>query len=315
MKKIFKKFLILCCITIGGIFLTSNKCFAENYKVRIIVLGNRGVGKSNIVNILKGSTFNTEHVATIWENSNGTKGFHIQRPVNGNMYDCYFYDAPGFDTNDNDVVWNQIAQANLADKSLAIVVIDFKDKRLKRPFDNSLHEALAEHVNKLKRRNANCHVILVINKSDLLSPDEMNKVNETLGHATKLFGYNFLSPIIISARLGTNFAQLNSVIDNFLHENKDGFERGVGSSFSICANPKCPKKEFSDEEEVRSWDSNSQNRYCSERCRGIIEGKKCTFDGEYFAPTVPGVYGYKTSKWYCSDEHKRAAGDTFCSVM
>lgn len=359
MKKLFKKFLILY-LTIGGILLISNKCFAENYKVRIIVLGNHQAGKSNIVNILNRNSFSSEHIATIWRSGNSPKGFRIDRYVNGDEYECYFYDAPGYIDSPNSNVEKQIEQVKLDKMSLAIIVIDYKDPDYDHNFANPVHEAVAKHVDNLRKKNNECSIVLVVNKSDLLTSDELNIINKKLASAADLHGTSFSDSVVISAKKGTNFGVFEDMIDRFLSENKNRFQN-VKNSFFICHNcqgeyfydgddpsnnpgyctmdckrqcegvlcandktdydKKCPKgrPKLLPNEGIEGFWSHENKRYCCEECRGKSEGKKCENDGRYYAPSVPGVYGYSGCKWYCGSQCQNDARDTFtgknCSVM
>ena len=272
MKKLFKKFIVLC-IAIGGIFLASNKCFAENYKVRIIVLGNREVGKTSIVRILDGNSIFREHIATIWEDKNASRGFRIVRNVNGDTYECYFYDAPGYINRPDSTLNQQIEQVNLRNMSLAIMVIDYKDSNFDHGYGNPVNEAIGKHIYNLKHKNSDCMVFLVVNKSDLLTPDDLSEVNRKLEAAATCHGTDFSDSVVISAREGTNFDIFENMIDRFLSENTERFQN-IRNSFFTCQNRNCREEYFYDGD-----DPSNNPGYCGKlECKRQVEGTACAND-------------------------------------
>ncbi len=313
MRKLIKYFLVLC-IAIAGIFLTSNKCFAENYKVRIIVLGNREVGKTSIVHILDRRNLPERHNATLWE-IDTSKGFRIVRNVNGDTYECYFYDAPGYINRPDSTLNEQIEQVNLRNMSLVIMVIDYKDSDFDHGYANPVNEAIGKHIYKLKDKNSDCMVFLVVNKSDLLTPDDLSEVNRKLEAAATCHGTDFSDSVVISAREGTNFDIFENMIDRFLSENTERFQN-IRNSFFTCQNRNCREEYFYDGDDpnnnpgycgkieckrelngracahtscpnhrpellpedngvCRSFNDNSRNLYCSSSCRREVEGRAC----------------------------------------
>lgn len=88
MKQIIKKLFILCLV-ISGMFLVSDKCFADNYNIKIVLVGKSMAGKTNIVRRLCGMDFDIMHNATAW-NINGVSGFYTKYPIGEDVFTCFF---------------------------------------------------------------------------------------------------------------------------------------------------------------------------------------------------------------------------------
>lgn len=264
MKKLVKKILVLG-FAVTGMFLSSNKCFAEGYDVSIILLGNAGVGKTNIARRLCGKEFNDEHDPTGWADG-GVGGYFQSYTLGSDTFNCYFFDAPGFLKEENPDITKQIEEAPISDMSLAFVVVDPADNNHGGQYSSSVQEAFARHAVSLRKRNSNCGIVIVTNKSDLLSDDKLEKIKR-LVEATKIVYEGVdVNSVIVSAKNKSAFESLEKIIEDFLVSHKNVFAHKE-NCFKYCAN--CKKKFFPSE--------NCRGKYCSRDCLLNAEGCLCSY--------------------------------------
>ncbi len=308
MKKLVKKILVLG-FAVTGMFLSSNKCFAERYDVSIILLGNAGVGKTNIARRLCGEEFNDEHDPTGWADG-GVGGYCHEYIIGNDTFNCYFFDAPGFLKEKNPDITKQIEEAPISDMSLAFVVVDPADNNHGGQYSNSVQEAFARHTVSLRERNSNCGIVIVTNKSDLLSDDELKKVKKMVEATKIVYEGVSVNSVIVSAKNKSAFESLEKIIKDFLVSHKNVFAHAHKENcFKYCAN--CKKKFFPSE--------NCRGKYCGESCLRNAEGFLCFYSGcsgrmrNYkYLKNDPGVEEYR-GHYYCSARCIRDAEGFLCS--
>lgn len=312
MKKLIKKFLA-SSFAIAGIFLASNKCFAKNYEVDIIVLGNAAAGKSNFINRAIGGSFCESHIPTRWD-EDGVTGFHREFNVNGDTFKCYFYDAPGFLKEDNCNVSRQLDLVDFNNIKLAILIVDPRDKNYDRSAENPVHQAMTTHMDYIKKKNPNSNVILVITKMDMLSANELEDVKGLQMAARIMYRSGTRDAVIVSSKTGEGFDEFEKIFKNYLAQSVKTFDVAPSGaqSFKVCN--KC-KRKFTVEDTGFRRSRIPGKFYCSEDCLRRAEGKPCgnanciqrklLLDNE-------GVEG-SNSKRYCCLECKRAVEGKECS--
>lgn len=306
MKNLIKKILVLS-FAVTGMFLSSNKCFAEGYDVSIILLGNTGVGKTNIARRLCGKDFNDEHDPTGWADG-GVGGYCQPYILGSDTFNCYFFDAPGFLKEKNPDITKQIEKAPISDMSLALVVVDPADSNYGRQYSSSTQEAFARHAVSLREKNSNCGIVIVVNKSDLLSDSDLEKVKRVVEATKIVYEGVSVNSVIVSAKNKSAFESLEEIIKDFLVSHKDVFAHKE-NCFKYCAN--CKKKFFPSED--------CRGKYCSESCLRNAEGFLCSYSecssrmrNDKYLKNDPGVKEYRGS-YYCSDRCLHDAKGTVCA--
>ncbi len=306
MRNLIKKILVLS-FAVTGMFLSSNKCFAEGYDVSIILLGNTGVGKTNIARRLCGEDFNDEHDPTGWADG-GVGGYCHTYSSGSDTFNCYFFDAPGFLKVENPDITRQIKEAPISDMSLALVVVDPLDSNHGVQYCNSVQEAFARHAVSLKAKNSNCGVVVVVNKSDLLNYSELEKVKKVIKAAEVMYEGVSVNSVIVSAKNKSAFENLEEIMKDFLVSHKNIFAHKE-NCFKYCAN--CKKKFFPS--------GNCRGKYCSESCLRNAEGFLCSYSkcpsrmrNEKYLKNEQGVEEYRGS-YYCSDRCLHDAVGTVCA--
>ncbi len=300
MKKLIKKILVLG-FAVTGMFLSSNKCFADGYDVNVILLGNTGVGKTNIARRLCGKTFNVNHDPTGWADD-GVGGYCREYIIGNDTFNCYFFDAPGFLQEDNPDITRQIDLAPISNMSLALVVVDPKDDNHGVQYRNSVQEAFARHAISLQAKSPKCGIVVVINKSDLLSSVELERVEDLIKASMVMYEGVSVNSAIVSAKdksdqCDAGFGNLENIMKEFLSSNKNNFVHNEKTFFKYCA--KCKRKFFPSKSD--------QGKYCSRDCLLDAEGYLCSYSkcssrmrNEKFLKNDPGVEEYN-GNYYCGD--------------
>ena len=320
MKQIIKKFLVLCCV-ISGMFLVSNKCFADNYNIKIVLIGKTMAGKTNIVNRLCGREFDVEHRPTRW-NEDGMGGIYTSYSIGNDTFTCYFYDAPGLLRNDNIDVDQQLKMIPRDDISLVLVVIDPLDRQIGCQYRNPICEACDRCLRIYDRRGIGA--IIVVNKSDTLNPMDLQLCEDTLNHAiiahTTGIGdnnnnipeneRNFMKGIIVSAKTNVGIDGLKNIIKEFLRLNRGSFNRNAGTRFKICAYDSCPRPG-----RLFIPNVNDNSKYCSRDCILNAEGFLCLYEecshrrnGIRFLMSDGGIVVKENGLYCCERCHRDAEG-------
>lgn len=310
MQRIIKKILVLCFV-ISGMFLVSSKCFADNYNIKIVLAGKIMAGKTNVGYRLCGMDFETKHRPTGWVN-NGVSGFHTSYPIGDDVFNCYFFDAPGLLRNENLTVNQQLEMIPKDDISLVFIVIDPLDRNRAAQYSNSISEA-CERCLRIYEGNNNLGVVIIVNKSDTLNQEQMEMCESLLqntidSHTTTLVDEkipeserNFMKGVIVSAKDNIGFDSLVDIIKDFLRLKKENFRPDRGTRFKICAYDDCPRpgKLFT------PTVNDGSNKYCCKDCLLNAEGFLCSYEecpnrrnGRKFLKNDNGVVKYE-NEYYC----------------
>ena len=306
MKKLIKKILILSFV-VAGIFLASNNCFANEYDVNVMILGNVGVGKASIARRLCGKNFYVDYDSTDWDDE-GVGNCCREYIIGRDTFNCYFFDTFGFLKVENPDITRQIDLAPISNMSLVLVVVDPMDSNHGEQYRNGIQEAFARHAISLREKNPKCGIVIVVNKSDLLDDAELEEVKNVIKVGEVMYEGVSVSSAIVSAKNNSAFESLEKIIKDFLVSHKNVFAHKE-NCFKYCA--KCKKKFFPS--------GNCRGKYCSESCLRNAEGFLCSYNkcpsrvrNEKFLKNEPGVEEYRGS-YYCSDRCLHDAVGTVCA--
>ncbi len=316
MKNSFKK-ILLSAFIIGVSIFSSNNVFAENYKVNIAVLGNLQKGKTQIIRCMMGLPFQEKSIRSNW--SHGAYGMQKTYLIDGDVFECSYYDAPGYLKKECADIDGQINSVAIENANIALIVVDPKQNVAESHSGaaSSIDEALLRHAANVRKVNPKCKVIVVINKIDLVkSQEELSEYKEMLKGARLLYRGLETDGVFASAKDGTGIRELEGKITNLLKLNKASFER-FDNSFIICKND--GKQQRMD----RSVRGIGDNWYCSEGCLAQAEGEFCACRGcenrklllEVKGNCVKARYADSSGKrrLYCCEEHYILAEGQCCS--
>lgn len=296
----FRK-ILLSTFTLGVTLFMGSNVFAENYKVNIAVLGDQQSGKTQIIRRIFGLSFVEESKCTKWTCGAYGREKHIQ--LDGDEFECNYYDAPGYLKDKDATLEEQINSQAVKDANIALIVVDPQQKKEDRAcwYANSIHEALARHAANVKTVNPKCKIIIVANKTDTIPSGKLAEYYKMMESGKGLFIHFGVDGIFTSAKTGQGISELNEKTINFLREYKTEFPT-FDSSFIICQ--KCGKKQLKNNgvQEGAKGDF-----YCGEACLKDAEAKLCSRKGcpskeRFLKVRNEGFESPSTHKMYCSIE-------------
>ena len=257
MKKLFKRILVSTFVIGASIFI-GNNVFAENYKVNVAVLGDKRTGKTQIIRrIFKDSFQDPSDETPLW--THGAFGRQKQYQIGDDVFECKYYDAPGYLQNPDATLDQQINSAAVRDANIVLIVVDPQQTRgLARGCKNSIHEALVRHATNVNAINPDCRIIVVANKADTIPEPELTKYYDVMEGAQKLFFHLEVDSIFTSAKTGKGVAELEGKIVNLLALNKAKFPT-FDDRFVDCKCGHCKRRN----ECVEGFD---HDLYCTEAC-------------------------------------------------
>lgn len=305
MKKLFRSTLALVFV-IGVYIFTSINVFAVNYKVNVAVLGNMQKGKTQVIRRIVGLPFEEISERSSW--AKGVYGVQKTYYIDGDLFECNYYDAPGYLKCTNATVDEQIESDAIKIANIALIVVDPQQKvnEIMTGFTSSIDEALTRHATNVRKINSKCKVIVVINKIDEIKDVEKLEEYKSMLQGARMLHRNLETDgIFTSAKDGTGIQDLEEMIINLFKSDKNNFSTFDGS-FVHCKfdNVKqrkdmCVKGNFGD-------------FYCSEGCLRQAEAKpcsysKCTDKRSFLEVRNEGFVSVTTRKMYCSKEHRQLA--------
>lgn len=311
MKNSLKKFLISTFI-VGVSIFTSNNVFAENYKVNIAVLGNLQKGKTQVIRRLMGLEFQKISKKTDWKS--GVYGQEKTYSIGDDVFECNYYDAPGYLKSETASIDQQINSAAIKTANIALIVVDPKQStgEICDGTTSSIDEALIRHAANVRKVNPKCKVIVVINKIDeIKSQEELDEYKDMLEGARKLHRKLETDGVFTSAKDGRGICELEEKIINLLRLNKTSYET-FDRSFIIC------KNDGKQQRKDRSVKGLNDDWYCSEGCLAQKEGEFCAYDGCKSKKLLlkvknDGFISPHTGKMYCEKSHYVSAEGQCCS--
>lgn len=159
-------------------------------KVEVILTGNFGVGKSSLYDRIIYDQFANDYKGTIGVRIN-------KRDLNYN--DCSFtlmlWDIAG------EVNQNKVPRPYFVGKNVIMYVID-----LSRPFT---HKVIKEDIDYLLNTAPNARIVIVGNKKDIVTPEEITKVKNNLSP----LNIDFLTSAKTGSHVLEMFQQLGSTLE------------------------------------------------------------------------------------------------------
>lgn len=309
MKKL-KKLLVLTFV-IGMSFLLSDNILATNYKVNIAVLGNQQKGKTQIIRRIFGLPFQSASARTKWEH--GAYGMEKQYTLDGDTFECNYYDAPGYLQNEDATIDQQINSTAVKNANIALIVVDPQQKSGIDPaYTSSIHEALQRHTLNVRTVNPKCKIIVVANRVDeIKNPQELTKYRNMLDGARLLYSQCESDGVFTSAKDGTGIQELEEKIINLMRLDKSNFPT-FDSSFIIC------KNDGRQQRKDRCIQGYKNDLYCSEGCLMQAESKTCAYVGcsskeRFLRVKGQGFVSPHTDDLYCSKSCYTLSEGTYCS--
>ena len=183
MKKLFRK--ILASIFVVGMSFFINSVLATNYKVNIAVVGNQQKGKTQIIRRIVGLPFQKVSPKSSWDQ--GVYGRQKVYQIDGDTFECNYYDAPGYLQNERANIDQQINSKAIQIANIALIVVDPKQKEGIDPaYTNSIHEALQRHTFNVRKVNPKCKIIVVANRIDeRLEGNDAKEILKVIGDYSK----------------------------------------------------------------------------------------------------------------------------------
>lgn len=309
MKNLVKK-IVVPIFAIGAMLLFSNDVFAENYKVNIAVLGDVKVGKTQIIRRITEEPFQLECGRTCW--NMGAYGKEKQYKIEDDLFECNYYDAPGYLMKDNATVDEQINSKAIKDANIALLVYDPQQKEgIQQRYVHSLHEAMQRHADNIRAVNPNCKIIVVANKIDRITDtNQLNTCKGMLEVAPRFYPEYDIDYALTSAKTDEGIPELEGKIINLLKLKKSQFPT-FKSTFIICGSD---GKQQREDRSVKG----KKGVYCSEGCLRVAEGEPCAYTGctnkKTFLEIKGEGYRHKGSdKVYCDKECFRKAEGEVCA--
>lgn len=306
MKKLFKRILV-STFAIGASLFIGNKAFAENYKVNIAVVGDQQTGKTQIIRSIFRLPFEPLSDRTSrWDH--GAFGRQKQYHIGGDVFECKYYDAPGYLQNPDATLDQQIDSAAVRDANIVLIVVDPQQTRgLARGCKNSIHEALVRHATNVNTINPDCRIIVVANKADTIPEPELVKYNTVMKGAKDLFFHLEVDSVFTSAKEDTGISELVEKIKKLLALNKATFPT-FDDRFVDCKCGHCKRRN----ECVEGYD---HDLYCTEACLKVAEAKSCSRqdcthkDRKFLRCRGEGFTNPRTGEMYCGIEcYKKDVG-------
>ena len=298
MKKLFRK--ILASIFVVGMSFFINSVLATNYKVNIAVVGNQQKGKTQIIRRIVGLPFQKVSPKSSWDQ--GVYGRQKVYQIDGDTFECNYYDAPGYLQNERANIDQQINSKAIQIANIALIVVDPKQKEGIDPaYTNSIHEALQRHTFNVRKVNPKCKIIVVANRIDEIDPQELVKYRSMLEGARMLYSEHEADGVFTSAATDAGIPELEGMIVNLMRLNKASFST-FDSSFIVC------KYDGREQRRDRCVEGYKKDLYCSEGCLIQAEGETCAYDSctdkeRFLRVKNQGFVSPHTDKLYCSRSH------------
>mgnify|MGYP002545087701 FL=1 len=305
MMKLFKK-ILLSTFAIGASVFIGNNVFAENYRVNIAVLGDKQNGKTQVVRRIFGHSFQEMPKPSDW--TYGACGRIKQYRIGGDVFECKYYDAPGYLEKADASLDQQIESKAIKDANIALIVVDPQQKGcMQRRFTSSLQEAFVRHVDHVFAVNPDCKVIVVANKKDMVTnPKKLDEYMYLIGCLRHIHGYDDdddddglrADSILVSAKTGEGIPELEKKIVGLLGIADKTKLSVFSDEFRDCA---CGHTQCKDKC-VKGYRGDF---YCTEACLRSAEAEPCsrsdcTSKDKFLRVRTEGFVDPKTNKMYCS---------------
>lgn len=307
MKKLFKRILVSTFV-IGASLFIGNNVFAENYKVNIAVVGDASTGKTQILNRISDKPFEDQRIRTDWEH--GAGGRQKQYHIGDDVFECYYYDAPGYLKNPDATLDQQIESAAIRNANIALIVVDPQQTVGIAPHyvNGSIQEAFARHALHVFSVNPNCKIIVVANKIDKIDKTILDKklaeYQGVMDHGNGIYGYLNADSVFTSAKEGTGISELEEKITKLLALNKATFPT-FDNSFVVCQRDGCGRRQRVCDGCVQGF---MQDWYCGDGCLTLAEAKSCSRqdcthkDRKFLRCRGEGFTNPRTGKMYCDHD-------------
>lgn len=312
MKKLFKSILV-STFAIGASLFIGNNVFAENYKVNIAVVGDLKTGKTQIINRILGDQFEdaTRSLHTNWRR--GAGGKIKQYHIGGDVFECKYYDAPGYIQRPDATIDQQIDSAAIRNAHIALIVVDPQQTAGIAPcyqMGGSISEAFTRHASHVFEVNPDCRIIVVANKLDEMPNRQVAAKYRNRMEAFKLtYDHLAADSIFTSALTGDGIRELEGKIVNLLTLNKAQFPT-FDNRFVDCKN--CGRSQRVSE----CAEGYTHYLYCCDGCLKDAEAKSCERDGcpnkeSFLRCRGEGFTDPRTGKMYCDHDtcYRLAVGD------
>lgn len=297
MMKLFKKVLFSIFVIGASIFIGSN-VFADNYKVNIVVLGDKQNGKTQIIRRIFGHSFQEVPKPSDW--TCGAYGRRKEYHIDGDVFECKYYDAPGY-LRDADVSLDQQIESKvLKGASIALIVVDPQQKfGLQKRFTHSLHEAFARHVDHVFTVNPDCKVIVVASRIDTVTDlKKLDDYKKLIASLQCIYSNYRADSILVSAKTGEGIPDLEKKIVGLLRIADKTKLSAFSDEFRdcVCGHTQCKDKC------VKGYRGDF---YCTEACLRSAEAEPCsrsdcTSKDKFLRVRTEGFVDPKTNKMYCS---------------
>lgn len=306
MKKLFKR-ILLSAFVIGASLFIGNNVFAENYKVNIAVVGSRLTGKTQIIGRIFGDPFVSLSQRTApWDH--GAEGRQKQYRIGGDVFECKYYDAPGYLRMPHATLDQQIESAAIRDANIALIVLDPQQTAGIEPrYKSALHEAFSRYADHVQEVNPNCKIIVVANKIDeITDPSKSAEYKKCMQGFRVIYDHCNADGVFTSAKTGEGIPELKEKITDLLALNKATFPT-FDDRFVDCKCGHC--KRLNECEEGYNHDL-----YCGLGCLTLAEAKPCERQGcpnkdRFLRCRAQGFTDIRTGKMYCDIEcYKKAVG-------
>lgn len=310
MEKLFKKILLLT-FAIGALLLISSSTFAANYKVSIAVLGNQRVGKTQVIRGVLGKPFQDPSDPTNWRQ--GAYGMQTQISLGGDVFECNYYDAPGYLGHDDATLEEQIDGAAIHSANIAIIIVDPLQTYEGSEFAHAIDEAVKRHAAHVRKINSKCKVIVVVNKIDRLSKAQLDRWRKKQSFVRDYFDDFEIDCVFTSAKDGDGIDELKRMIYRLLGLNKASFPTFT-DVFHNCV--RCGKGERED----RCVQGSQGVWYCGEGCLRLEEGRPCNYskcstrETKRFLRCKHEGHVGEDGEMYCSPEHEKKA-HSICAIQ
>lgn len=313
MNKLFKRILV-STFAIGASLFIGNNVFAENYKVNIAVVGDYNTGKTQILNRIFGLPYEPFSARTPWW-THGAGGRQEQYHIGGDVFECNYYDAPGYLQNPDATLDQQIDSAAIRNANIALIVIDPQQTAGIAPcyVNGSIQEAFARHALHVFAVNPNCKIIVIANKIDKIDKTILDKklaeYQGVMDNGKGIYSYLNVDSVFTSAKEGTGISELEEKITKLLALNKAQFPT-FDSSFVVCQNCHQTRRVCDGCKQgfMQDW-------YCGDGCLTLAEAKSCSRpdctqkDRRFLRCRGEGFTNPRTGKMYCDIEcYKKDVG-------
>ena len=297
MIKLFKK-ILLSTFAIGASIFIGNNVFAENYRVNIAVLGDKRNGKTQVVRRIFGHSFQEMSKPSDW--TYGACGRIKQYHIDGDVFECKYYDAPGYLEKADASLDQQIESKAIKDANIALIVVDPQQKEcIQKRFTDSLQEAFARHVDHVFAVNPDCKIIVVANKVDTITdPKKLDDCKKSIDCLRYLHRDLRADSILVSAKTGDGISELEEKIFNLLRMANKAKLTTFSDEFRdcVCGHTRCK------DECVKGYRGDF---YCTEACLRAAEAEPCsrsdcTSKDKFLRVRTEGFVDPKTNKMYCS---------------